>query len=169
IGEKPLWAPVPVDTKEEKSRYYHQQQQLYQQQEDYSTEPGRPTTIEYQYVPEPQSPELWTASQGTVVQSPASIYSAHVHSHNPQLRYPDNLDYFPPPPPVNANARTSFSAAGSATAMYNNSVLHDSGVKVEFTQPPLARSPQEIVPYVQPLEVDISDPQGIVVPNQYRE
>ncbi|KAG0086522.1 hypothetical protein BGZ93_011457 [Podila epicladia] len=90
--------------------------------------------------------------------------------NNPQLRYPDNLDYFPPPPPTttDASART-FSAPGSASAMYNNGVLHDSSIKVEFTQPPLGRSPQEIVPYAQPLDVDISDPQGFVVPNQYRE
>ncbi|KAF9307170.1 hypothetical protein BGZ74_009876 [Mortierella antarctica] len=165
IGEKPSWAPVAVDAEEEKLRYYHQQQA------EYITEPGRPSTIEYQYIPEPQSPEIWAGSQGTVVQSPASGYSTRVHSHNPQLRYPDNLDYFPPPPPTTANgsALTSFSAADSATAMYNNGALHDSNIKVEFTQPPLKRSPQEIVPYAQPLDVDISDPQGFVIPNQYCE
>ncbi|KAF9309082.1 hypothetical protein BG003_010228 [Podila horticola] len=181
ISEKPSWTPAAVDAEEEKLRHYHRQQQLQQQQQfeqqqfqrqqmEYITEPRRPSTIEYQHIPEPQSPDIWAGSQGTVVQSPASVCSYHAHSHNPQLRYPDNLDYFPPPPPVTcASARTSYSAPGSATAMYNNSVLHDGGVKVEFTQPPVARSPQEIMPYAQPLDVDISDPQGFVVPNNYRE
>ncbi|KAF9374217.1 hypothetical protein CPC16_001426 [Podila verticillata] len=156
MSEKPLWAPVPVNAEGERLRYYQQpaqQQQLGQM--EYITE-RRPSALGY---PAPPSPDMnWAASQGTAVHSPTNAYTLGVHPHNPQLRYPDNLDYFPPPAPTASSARTPFSTAGC-----------DDSVKVEFTQPPLLRSPQEILPYVQPLDGDESDPRGIVVPNHYRE
>lgn len=166
MGEKPLWAPTPVDAEGERLRYCQQLAQQQQEQMENITE-RQPSALGY---PTPPSPDMnWAASQSTAPQSPTSVYTVGVHSHNPQLRFPDNLDYFPPPAPTASSARTSYSTAGSATAMYYNSVLHDGCVKVEYTQPPLARSPQEILPYAQPLNVDDSDPQGIVVPNHYRE
>ncbi|KAF8934560.1 hypothetical protein BGZ52_004019 [Haplosporangium bisporale] len=115
-----------------------------------------------QSIPEMSEKPLWAPvpvnAEGTAVHSPTNAYTLGVHPHNPQLRYPDNLDYFPPPAPTASSARTPFSTAGC-----------DDSVKVEFTQPPLLRSPQEILPYVQPLDGDESDPRGIVVPNHYRE
>lgn len=157
-----------VDAEGEKLRNSQQlpQQQHQLEQLECITD-WRPSTLWY---PAPPSPDMNSAgSQGTEAPSPASVNTVGLHPHNPQLRFPDNLDYYPPPPPTASSTRTSFSTAGSATAMYYNSVLHDNSVKVEFTQPPLVRSPQEIVHYAQPLNAEDYDPQGVVVPNHYHE